>query len=223
MPIRTSALRALGAHGNVFALESFMDELAYLAEADPVEFRLRHLDNPRARMVVERAAEAFGWSSDPLPENVGRGFGFAQYKNMAAYCAVALTLRVEPETGRIAVGNVAAAVDSGEAVSLDGIRNQIEGGIVQSLSWTLYEEVVFDRSRVTSIDWSSYPMLRFASVPETMVVHVIDRPGEPFLGTGEAAQGPAAAAIGNAVRHATGKRMTTLPLSRERVIQSLDA
>ena len=223
MPIRTSALRALGAHANVFALESFMDELAILAETDPVEFRLRHLDDPRARMVVEKAAETFGWSSDPLPPNIGRGFAFARYKNMAAYCAVALTVKVEPETGRVLVRDVAAAVDSGEAVSIDGIRNQIEGGIVQSLSWTLYEEVVFDHARVTSIDWASYPMLRFASVPENIDVHVVDRPGEPFLGTGEAAQGPAAAAIGNAVRNATDVRMTTLPLSRDRVVQALGA
>ena len=222
MPIRTSALRALGAHANVFALESFMDELAELAGSDPVEFRLRHLDDPRARLVVEKAAETFGWSSDPLPANFGRGFAFARYKNMAAYCAVALTLKVEPETGRVLVRDVAAAVDSGEAVSLDGIRNQIEGGIVQSLSWTLYEEVVFDRSRVTSIDWASYPMLRFASVPENVDVHVVDRPGEPFLGTGEAAQGPAAAAIGNAFKNATGVRMTTLPLSRNRVVAALE-
>lgn len=222
MPIRTSALRALGAHANVFALESFMDELAWMAEADPVEFRLRHLDDPRARAVVERAAETFGWSSDPLPANVGRGFAFAQYKNLAAYCAVALTLEVEPETGRVKVRDVAAAVDSGEAVSPGGIRNQTEGGIVQSLSWTLYEEVIFDRSRVTSIDWSSYPMLRFASVPDSVVVDVIDRPGEPFLGTGEAAQGPTAGAIGNAFRDATGVRIRELPLSRDRVVAALE-
>lgn len=223
MPIRTSALRALGAYANVFALESFMDELAALANSDPVEFRLRHLDDPRARLVVEKAAETFGWSSDPLPADMGRGFAFAQYKNMAAYCAVALTLKVESETGRVVVRDVAAAVDSGETVSPNGIRNQIEGGIVQSLSWTLYEEVAFDRSRVTSIDWASYPMLRFASVPETVEVHVVDRPGEPFLGTGEAAQGPAAAAIGNAFKNATGVRMTTLPLSRQRVVDALGA
>lgn len=222
-PIRTSALRALGAYGNVFALESFMDDLAILADADPVEFRLRHLDDPRAVAVVEKAAEEFGWSSDPLPAHVGRGFGFARYKNMAAYLALALDLKVEPETGRIKVGRVVAAIDSGAAVSLDGIRNQTEGGIVQSLSWTLYEEVIFDRSKVTSIDWSSYPMLRFESVPDEIAVHVIDRPTEPFLGTGEAAQGPTAAAIGNAVRSAVGIRMTDLPLTRQKVVASLHA
>ncbi len=223
MPIRTSALRALGAYANVFALESFMDDLAILAEADPVEFRLRHLEDPRAVAVVEKAAEEFGWSSDPLAPNVGRGFAFARYKNMAAYLAMALDLEVEPETGRIKVGRVVAAVDSGAAVSPDGIRNQTEGGIVQSLSWTLYEEVIFDRTGVTSIDWSSYPMLRFESVPEEITVHVIDRPDQPFLGTGEAAQGPTGAAIGNAIRNATGLRMTDLPLTREKVVAALDA
>ncbi len=223
MPIRTSALRALGAYGNVFALESFMDDLAILADADPVEFRLRHLEDPRAVAVVERAAEEFGWSSDPLPPNMGRGFAFGRYKNMAAYLAMALDLEVEPETGRVKVGRVVAAIDSGAAVSLDGIRNQTEGGIIQSLSWTLFEEVIFDRTRVTSIDWSSYPMLRFESVPDEIAVHVIDRPDQPFLGTGEAAQGPTGAAIGNAIRNAVGFRMTDLPLTRERVMAAVDA
>ncbi len=222
MPLRTSALRALGAYGNVFALESFMDELALVAQADPVEFRLRHLEDPRAVAVVEKAAEEFGWSSDPLPPNLGRGFAFARYKNMAAYLALALDLEVEPATGRVKVGRVTAAVDSGAAVSLDGIRNQTEGGIIQSLSWTLYEEVIFDRMGPTSIDWSSYPMLRFESVPDEIAVHVIDRPDEPFLGTGEAAQGPTGAAIGNAIRDAVGIRLTDLPLTRTKVVAALD-
>ena len=221
MPLRTSALRALGAHANVFALESFVDELALVAEADPVAFRLRHLGDERARAVIERAAEEFGWSDEPLPRNQGRGFAFARYKNMAAYCALAMRVSVEPETGRVRVHEVVAAVDSGEAVHPDGIRNQTEGGIVQSLSWTLYEEIVFDRTRVASIDWSSYPMLRFASVPERVDVHVIDRPNAPFLGTGEAAQGPTAAALGNAIRDATGMRLTDLPLAPERVAAAL--
>lgn len=223
MPIRTSALRGLGAYGNVFALESFMDELAILAETDPVTFRLRHLDDPRAVAVVEKVAAESNWTSDPLPANVGRGFAFARYKNMAAYLAMALELQVEPETGRVKVGRVHAAVDSGAAVSLDGIRNQTEGGIVQSLSWTLFEEVIFDRKATTSIDWSSYPILRFESVPDEIAVHVIDRPEERFLGTGEAAQGPTAAAIGNAIRNAVGIRMTDLPLTREKVMAALDA
>jgi nicotinate dehydrogenase subunit B len=221
MPLRVSALRALGAYANVFALESFMDELALVDGADPVEFRLRHLEDPRAMAVVETAAERFGWSSDPLPPNHGRGFAFARYKNLAAYLALALELEVTPETGRVWVRRVVSAIDSGEAVHPDGIRNQTEGGILQALSWTLLEEVTFDRTRVTSIDWSSYPILRFASVPDEIEVHVVNRPGEAFLGTGEAAQGPTPAAIGNAIRNAIGVRMASLPLTQERVRQAI--
>ncbi len=221
MPLRVSALRALGAYANVFALESFIDELALVAGADPVEFRLRHLEDPRAVAVVETAAEAFGWSSEPLPPNHGRGFAFARYKNLAAYLALALDLEVTPETGRVQVRRAVSAVDSGEAVHPDGIRNQTEGGILQALSWTLLEEVTFDRTRVTSIDWSSYPILRFGSVPDTVEVHVVGRPGEPFLGTGEAAAGPTPAAIGNAIRNATGVRMRDLPLTPDRVRRAI--
>ena len=131
---------------------------------------------------------------------------FARYKNLAAYLALAVEVEVERETGRTRVVRAVAAIDSGEAVNPDGIRNQTEGGILQAISWTLYEAVTFDRTRITSIDWSSYPILRFASVPDSVEVHIIDRPGQPFLGTGEAAQGPAAA-VGNAIRNAIGKRL----------------
>lgn len=217
MPLRVSALRGLGAYANTFANESAMDELALMAGADPVEFRLRHLDDARARTVVELAAERFGWASASLPQNRGRGFAFARYKNLAAYLAIALEVEVEPETGRVRVVRAVSAIDSGEIVNPDGIRNQTEGGILQSISWTLYERVTFDRTRITSADWSSYPILRFASVPDSVEVHIVDRPGEPFLGTGEAAQGPAAAAVGNAIRNATGRRIYDLPLTRERV------
>jgi len=217
MPVRISALRSLGAYLNVFAIESFMDELGEAASADPVEFRLRHLDDPRARAVVQLAAERFGWPAKPREPGEGHGFAFARYKNLGAYCAVALSLRVEHETGRIRLGRIVAAVDSGHAVNPDGIRNQIEGAIVQSASWTLYEAVHFDRKRITSTDWSGYPIMRFPAVPETIEVHIVPRPGTPFLGTGEAGQGPAAAAIANAVRHATGARLRDLPLSASRV------
>jgi CO/xanthine dehydrogenase Mo-binding subunit len=217
MPLRVSALRALGAYANVFAIEGFVDDLARVAAVDPVEFRLRHLEDARARDVVERAAEEFGWSSDPLPAGRGRGFGFARYKNHAAYLALALEADVDKDIGRIRIVRAVAAIDSGEAVNPDGIRNQTEGGILQAISWTLYEAVTFDATRITSIDWASYPILRFESVPDSVDVHLIDRPGEPFLGTGEAAQGPTAAAVGNAVAHALGKRIYDLPLSRARV------
>jgi nicotinate dehydrogenase subunit B len=217
MPVRVSALRALGAYANVFALESFMDDLALEAGADPVEFRLRHLEEPRARAVVETAAERFGWANGKLPAGQGRGFAFARYKNLAAYMALALTVEVDRDTGRVRVIRAVAAIDSGEVVNPDGIRNQTEGGIVQSMSWTLYEQATFDNTRITSVDWSSYPILRFASVPDSIEVHVMDRPGEPFLGTGEAAQGPTVAAIRNAILNATGAKLYDLPFTRDRV------
>ena len=221
MPLRVSALRALGAYLNVFAIESFMDELAAAAKIDPVEFRLKHLDDPRARDVVTKAAQEFGWTKGKRPRGEGHGFAFARYKNLAAYCAVAVEASVERESGAVRLGRVVAAVDSGQAVNPDGIRNQIEGAIVQSASWTLYEEVTFDRSEITSLDWSRYPIMRFPQVPESVAVHVIDRPGEKFLGTGEAGQGPTAAAIANAIADATGARLRDLPLSTQLIKQAI--
>jgi nicotinate dehydrogenase subunit B len=222
MPVRVSAQRSLGAYLNVFAIESFMDELAAAAEADPVEFRLRHLDDARARDVVARAAEKFGWvAGQKLPAGRGRGFGFARYKNLGAYAAVALELAVDRETGAVRIDRVVAAVDSGQPVNPDGIRNQIEGAIIQSASWTLYERVRFDRVRITSRDWSAYPILRFQAAPRSIEVHIVDRPGQPFLGTGEAGQGPTAAAIANAVADAVGVRMRDLPLSPPRLKAAL--
>jgi nicotinate dehydrogenase subunit B len=217
MPIRVSALRGLGAYMNIFSIESFIDELAKQAGADAVAFRLRHLDDPRARDVLTAAAERFGWSGYQASKHRGRGFAFARYKNLAAYTAIAVEVEVERESGRVRIVRAVAATDSGQAVNPDGIRNQIEGGILQSSSWTLYEGVSFDETQITSGDWSSYPILRFPDVPESIDVHVIDRPGEPFLGTGEAAQGPTAAAISNAVADATGVRIRDLPLTRDRI------
>jgi xanthine dehydrogenase molybdopterin-binding subunit B len=205
MPVRISAMRALGAYLNIFAIESFMDELAEAAGTDPVAFRLAHLTDERASAVVKLAADRFGWlAKAPKQAGEGRGFAFARYKNLGAYCAVALNVSVEHETGRIRIGRVVAAVDSGQPINPDGIRNQIEGAMVQAASWTLYEEVRFDRMHITSVDWSGYPVLRFPAAPESVAVHIIPRPGQPFLGTGEAGQGPMAAAIANALRDAAG-------------------
>jgi CO/xanthine dehydrogenase Mo-binding subunit len=198
MPVRVSALRSLGAYLNVFAIESFMDELAHAAHVDPVELRLRHLDDSRAAYAIQTAAERFGWTQYRRVETQGRGFAFARYKNLAAYAAVAVEVSVDRDTGTVRVLRAVAAVDCGEVVNPDGVRNQIEGGIVQAVSWTLYESVRFDRTRITSRDWSSYPIL-------------------PFLGVGEAAQGPAAAAIGNAVADAVGARIRDIPLTPARV------
>lgn len=219
-PLRVSALRGLGAYANTFAIESFMDDLAIAAETDPVEFRLRHLEDERARDVVQLAAEKFGWKDWKPTEGRGRGFAFSRYKNLAAYLAVGLEIEADRETGRVRVVRAVSAIDSGEVVNPDGIRNQTEGGILQTISWTLYEAVTFDDTRVTSTDWASYPILRFGSVPDSVEVHIVERPGKPFLGTGEAAQGPVGAAIGNAIRDLTGTRLYDLPLSRERVKQA---
>jgi CO/xanthine dehydrogenase Mo-binding subunit len=224
MPLRISAMRALGAYHNVFSIESFMDELALLADADPVEFRLKHLDDQRGRDVIEKAAQGFGWKRDQKPpSDRGYGFAFARYKNLAAYCAIASEVEVNRESGRPRLVRAVAAVDAGQVVNPDGLTNQIEGAIVQSMSWTLYESVTFDDTRITSIDWQTYPILRFNSVPESIDVHIINRPGQPFLGSGETGQGPAAASIANAIANAIGKRLRNLPLTRKRIKDAMDA
>lgn len=218
-PLRVSALRTLGGQHNVFSIESFMDELAQAAGIDPVQMRRNHLEDARALAVIDAAAGRFGWTAwRRRPDELhGRGFAFARYKNLAAYCAVALETTVDPVSGRVQVGRVVAAVDAGQAVNPDGIRNQIEGAVVQATSWVLFEEVTFDRQRITSRDWASYPILRFPAAPASVEVTVIDRPGEPFLGVGECGQGPASAAVANALAHATGRRLRDLPLSASKV------
>ncbi|GAB2909288.1 xanthine dehydrogenase family protein molybdopterin-binding subunit [Paraburkholderia jirisanensis] len=233
MPIRVSAMRSLGAHMNIFAIESFIDELALAAQADPVEFRLKHLDDPRARDVIALAAQRFGWqkrggarSSGVRDSAQGRrdagglrgvGFAFAKYKNLMAYCAIAMEIVIDRNTGQIDIERVVTAIDCGQIVNPDGVRNQVEGGILQTASWTLYEQTQFDTQRITSYDWSTYPIMRFSSVPKQVDVHLIDRPGLPFLGVGEAAQGPAAAVLANAIADATGARIRDLPLAGARL------
>jgi CO/xanthine dehydrogenase Mo-binding subunit len=224
MPVRISAMRALGAYHNVFSIESFMDELAVGAGADPVEFRLKHLDDARARDVINKAAEQFGWQKgQKAPRDHGYGFAFARYKNLAAYCAIATEVVVDRETARPRLLRAVAAVDSGQVVNPDGLINQVEGAILQSTSWTLYESVTFDDTRITSIDWQTYPILRFDAVPDSVEVHIINRPGQPFLGSGETGQGPAAASVANAIADATGKRLRDLPLTRKKIKDAIDA
>lgn len=224
MPLRISAMRALGAYHNVFSIESFMDELSLAAGADPVEFRLKHLSDARGRDVIERAAKEFGWQKgQKAPPDRGYGFAFAQYKNLAAYCAIATEVEVNRQSGRPRLVRAVAAVDSGQVVNPDGLTNQIEGAILQSMSWTLYESVTFDDVRITSIDWQTYPILRFDAVPEKVDVHIINRPGQPFLGSGETGQGPAAASIANAIANATGKRLRDLPLTRKKIKGAIEA
>jgi CO/xanthine dehydrogenase Mo-binding subunit len=159
------------------------------------------------------AAERFGWADYPRRQDHGRGFAFARYKNLAAYLALAVEVEIDRKRSRARLKRAVAAVDCGEAVNPDGIENQIQGGIMQSASWTLHERVAFDRTRITSRDWSSYPILRFTGIPDDVRVHVLNQPGTPFLGTGEAAQGPTAAAIANAIADATGARLRDIPLT----------
>jgi nicotinate dehydrogenase subunit B len=223
MPVRISAMRALGAYHNVFSIESFMDELAIAANADPVEFRLKHLEDSRGRDVIKKAAEAFGWKKgQKAPEGRGYGFAFARYKNLAAYCAIATEIEIDRETGRPRLVRAVAAVDSGQVVNPDGLINQVEGAIMQSMSWTLYEAVTFNDTRITSIDWQTYPIVRFDAVPQSIEVHIIDRPGLPYLGSGETGQGPAAASVANAVANAAGKRLRDLPLNRKKIKDAID-
>ncbi|MET7246844.1 molybdopterin cofactor-binding domain-containing protein [Methylobacterium sp. EM32] len=216
MPLRVSALRSLGAYMNVFSIESFVDELAEAAGADPVAFRLDHLDDPRARAVIEEAAGRFGWGK-ALPKGRGAGFAFARYKNLAAFCALAVEVEVAHESGRVRLVRAQAAVDAGQVVNPHGIRDQIEGGIIQAMSWSLFEAVGHDAEGPTSRDWSTYPIARFPDIPERLDVHLIDRPGQPFLGAGEVAQGPTAAALANAIRNAAGVRLRELPMRPELV------
>jgi len=218
MPVRVSALRSLGAFANVFAIETFMDELAEAAGVDPVEFRLRHMKDKRARAVIEAAADRAGWKGRPTGDGTtGMGIGFAQYKNKQSYCAVVAEISLEAD---LRVTRCVAAVESGLAINPDGIINQTEGGVIQAVSWTLKEAVPFDRSGVRCMTWDDYPILRFDEVPEVEVV-LIDRPDQKSLGAGEAAQGPTGAAIANALAQAIGVRVRDLPLSRDQIAKAL--
>jgi nicotinate dehydrogenase subunit B len=218
MPIRTSSLRALGAHLNVYAIECFMDELAAAAGTDPVRFRLNHLTDPRARQVLTQAAGMAGWETLVRRDGTGYGVGVARYSGVAGYCAA--VAEVEADTD-IRVRRLWLAVDVGRVINPDGVTNQVDGGAVQSASWTLREQVRFDRERITSAGWDSYPILRFTETPQVMV-RVMDAPGEAEVGAGEVAQGPVAGAIGNAVADAVGVRVRDLPLTRERVTRAIE-
>jgi CO/xanthine dehydrogenase Mo-binding subunit len=218
-PIRTSALRGLGATANIFAIESFIDELAERAGEDPVAYRLSLLSDQRARQVIERVAAMCGWRTDaPVGTGRGRGMAFARYKNRAAYAAVAVEVEVDEE---IRLSRVWCAADAGLVINPDGAINQLEGGIIQAASWVLKEQVRLEEIGISSRDWDSYPVLRFSEVPEVSVEFVNPACDLPALGVGEATAGPTAAAIGNAVARALGARLRDLPLTRERVMAAV--
>ena len=215
MPLRVSALRSLGAYANVFAIESFMDELAGEAGCDPVSFRLRHLSDPRGRAVIEAAAARLDPTGADCPEGRGRGLGFARYKNSAAYAAVIMEVSVS-DAGDIRLERCVIAADAGEIADRAGLAAQLEGGVIQAASWTLHEAVAFDRDGIASRDWDSYPILGFDNVPSFETV-LIDPGRAPFLGAGEATAGPTAAAIANAVYAATGLRLRRIPFTPDEV------
>jgi CO/xanthine dehydrogenase Mo-binding subunit len=221
--IRTSALRTLGAYGNVFAIESFIDELALAAGIDPVQWRLRHLTDPRARAVIEQVALESDWTPGSVSDGRrGRGIAFSQYKNHAVYLAVVADIDLDRASGKISVTKLHAVADAGLIVNPDGVKNQIEGGLIQSTSWTLLEQMTFGPSGIVTQSWSDYPILRFPDVPQVTVT-LIDRPHLPSLGVGEGAQGPAAAAIANALAHALKVRVRQLPLTPERILHAITA
>jgi nicotinate dehydrogenase subunit B len=218
LPVRTGTLRAIGGFINTFAIECFMNELAHSAGVDPVELRLRHLSDERATAVIIAARERSGLEEKRRDGSHGMGLGFARYSNEASYVAVV----VEVDVGEtIKVVRAVAAVDCGRTISPNGVANQVEGGILQAVSWVLKEQVRFDRSRITTRNWDDYPILRFAEAPPVEVV-IIDRPDQPSLGMGEAVAGPTAAAIANAVFDAIGIRVRDLPLTRERMMVAID-
>ncbi len=217
-PIRTSSLRGLGSQTNVFAIESFMDELALAANIDPIEFRLRHLKDARARAVIEKVAAMAGWKANQKGDGVrGRGIGFARYKNAAAYVAIIAEVELAED---VRVPKLWCAFDVGQAIHTDGVINQMEGGIIQAVSFTLKEAVKYDRERITQQSWDDYPILSFTEVPEVEVA-LINRPELPPVGAGEGTQGPVSAAIGNALFNAANVRLRDLPFTRDRLIAAM--
>jgi CO/xanthine dehydrogenase Mo-binding subunit len=231
-PLRPSNIRAPGKVANCFAVESFVDELASQAQADPIEFRLRGLADPRAREVIERLARRMAWTPRPSPgaqgkprtEGLarGRGMAFIHYKHNESLVAVGMDVEVDRASGRIRVVRIGCVHDCGQMINPDNVRAQVEGNLLQTLSRTLHEATTFDRSRVTSVDWASYRLLRFTEVP-LLDIELIDRRELPPLGAGEASSSPVPAALANAVFDATGARLRTVPFTPERVKAALAA
>src|SRR5664279_4203293 len=227
-PLRPAPLRSPGKPANCFAVESFTDELAAAAGIDPIEFRLRGLKNPRGIELIKRVATMMKWQTRPSPgadTNAavarGRGMSYVHYKHSETFVAMGIEVAVERASGKIKVERVVCAHDCGQIINPDGVRAQVEGSILQTLSRVLLEEVKFDRSRVSSLEWSSYPIMRFSEVPK-LDIDLVDRPNEPPLGAGEAACAAVGAALANAVHDATGTRLRTVPFTPERVKAELN-
>ncbi len=222
--LRTGYMRNVFSGYNLFALESLMDELAIEAGEDPAEYRLRHLEDDRAIDVINAATEAAGWSPSGGQGGSGMGISFALYTGEAgpssAYMAYVAEVDVDEETGEIRVKKFTCAIDPGLVVNPDGVRNQVEGGVIQATSWTLKEQVQFDRSMVLNHDWVTYPILTFPEVPEIETI-VVDRKDKPSKSIGEPVTVTVSAAIANAIYDATGARLRELPFTPERVKAAL--
>jgi len=223
VPVRTSAMRSLGALANVVAIESMMDDIALDLGRDPLQYRLDCLRDARAAAVLRRVAEMSGWAARrPAAGNEsgrGMGVGLARYKSKGAYCAVVAEIEAGHEI-RVERLYIPAAV--GENVNPAGVLQQLEGGAVQAVSWTLYEEARFDRRGMTDRGWEDYPIARFSQAPQIEVA-LLDGGGEPAVGAGEPSVGPAAAAVANAVMNALGVRVRRLPITPETVMAAMEA
>ena len=197
-------------------MESFLDELIHKSGSDPVDFRIKNLEDPRAKAVLEKLGEKSGWKSRQKSSNNGFGIAYSRYKNSTSYFAVLAEIEIDKTAKSYRLKKLTGVIDSGLVINPDGLRNQTEGGMIQSASWTMLEEVNYDQNGITSVDWVTYPILRMMDVPE-VEVHIIDRPDTPPMGAGEAAMGPVSAAIANAIFDATGSRIRDLPLKVEKI------
>jgi CO/xanthine dehydrogenase Mo-binding subunit len=229
-PFFTGPLRSPSRLQNTFAHESFMDEIAAHVKADPVEYRLRHLRDPRLIEVVKAAAKAAGWETRPSPRPTttgplarGRGFACVLYEGDNGYCAMVAHVDVNQDTGEVTVKRLVVALDCGPVSNPDGVRNQIEGGALQGLSRALREEVAWDGQKVTSIDWASYKSLTLGFAAPAIESVLVDQPDAPACGAGETSITVVAAAVGNAVCDATGARLRQIPFTAERVQAALQA
>jgi nicotinate dehydrogenase subunit B len=226
-PLKPSWIRSPGRMQNTFANESFLDEIAAETGADPLELRLKYLDDPRGHELLERLAGFSKWRDRPKPDRsadvvTGRGLAYVKYELVRTYVGAVAQVEVNRKTGEIAVTRFHVVHDCGQIINPDGLRNQIEGNIVQTVSRTLKETVTFDRSMVTSLDWASYPILTFPDVPD-VVIELIDRPNEAPWGGGEPSAAIVPAAISNAVFEATGARLRSVPFTPAKVKAALGA
>ena len=217
LPLRTSALRTLGAFSNVVALECFINEIAKTKNIDPFEIRINHLSDERAIGVIKNLRDQM--TKEIQKEGLHRGIGFSRYKNSAAFCAVGVELKVNDDL-EIKLINAWISVDAGEVAYEDGIKAQVEGGFIQAASWSLYEEVKFDTKEIISIDWDTYQIIGFDNIPN-IKTDVLDKEGLPYLGVGEVVAGPTGAAISNAISDALGQTIKTMPFTKQIITKEL--